>query len=317
MKNIYSNIYRVNNKNISKVVDYLKKQRLVGVPTETVYGLAGNAYLDKTVKKIYALKKRPLRNPLIIHYYNLKQLKKDAVLNKSFYKLYENFCPGPITFILRKNKNSLVSDFATSKLKTIAVRIPANKIIRKILKILDFPLAIPSANKSTKVSPVMAKDVFEEFGKSLKLILDGGNCSIGIESTVVDLTSKIKILRPGFIQLDALSKLLKQKVSMSKSSSLIKSPGMMKKHYSPGIPIKLNQKRAKDNEAFIVYGKKYKNSKNIFNLSNKSNLNEAARNLYKTLRLIKKMKYKMIYVSKIPQKGMGIAINDRLSRAAK
>jgi len=317
MKNIYSNIFKVNNKNIFKAINYLKKNELVGVPTETVYGLAGNAYSTKAVKKIYLLKKRPYKNPLIIHFFNLEQLKKDVELNDNFYKLYKSFCPGPITFVLKKKKNSFLSNLATANLKTVAVRIPKNQTIRKILKSLNFPLAIPSANKSTQISPVCAGDVAHEFNNSIKFILNGGKCNIGLESTVLDLTSKIRILRPGFISPSNISKVLNKKINIHKGSKIIKAPGMLKRHYSPGIPMKLNQKQAKDNEAFIVFGKKYKKAKNIFNLSYKSNLNEAARNLYKTLRLIKSKNYKMICVSSIPQTGIGLAINDRLSRAAK
>jgi L-threonylcarbamoyladenylate synthase len=317
MKNIYSNIFRVNNKILSKAIKYLKKNELVAVPTETVYGLAGNAYSSKAVKKIYLLKKRPYKNPLIVHYYNLEQLKKDAKLNNNFLKLYKKFCPGPITFVLNKNKKSLLSRVATSNINTVAVRFPKNKILKKILKYLDFPLAIPSANKSTQISPVSAEDVAQDFHGLIKIILNDGPCKIGLESTVVDLTSEPKILRPGLISPADISKVLNRKILIEQDSKTIKSPGMLKRHYSPGIPIKLNQKKAKNNEAFIVFGKKYKTGKNIFNLSYKSNLNEAAKNLYKTLRLIKNKNYKMICVSSIPQTGIGLAINDRLNRAAK
>jgi L-threonylcarbamoyladenylate synthase len=317
MRNIYPNIFKVNNKNLSKAVDYLKKKQLIGVPTETVYGLAGNAYSTKAVKKIYLLKNRPLKNPLIIHYFNLDQLRKDVELNADFYKLYKKFCPGPITFVLKKKKNSLLAAVATANLKTVAVRLPENKTIRRILRVLNFPLAIPSANKSTQISPVSAKDVASEFGNSLTFILNGGNCKIGLESTVVDLTSKAKILRPGLINPFDVSKVLNKKTKVHTGSKTIKAPGMLKRHYSPGIPIKLNQKKVKNNEAFIVFGKKYKKAKNIFNLSYNSDLNEAARNLYKILRLIKNKNYKLICVSSIPRRGIGLAINDRLSRAAK
>ena len=172
MKNIYSNIFKVNNNNLSKAINHLKEKELVGVPTETVYGLAGNAYSSKVVKKIYTLKKRPIKNPLIIHYYNLEQLKKDAKLNTNFFRLYKKFSPGPITFVLKKKKNTLLSNMATAKLKTIAVRFPKNKILRRILKSLNFPLAIPSANKSSHISPVSAEDVAQEFKGSLKMIVN-------------------------------------------------------------------------------------------------------------------------------------------------
>jgi len=316
MKNIYSNIFKVNNKNLSKVINYLKKKELVGVPTETVYGLAGNAYSSIAVKKIYFLKERPYKNPLIIHYFSLEQLKKDVELNDSFFKLYKKFSPGPITFVLKKKKNSLLSNMAIGNLNTVAVRFPENKTLVKILKSLSFPLAIPSANKSSRISPVSAQDVAQEFNRSIKIILNGGSCKIGLESTVVDLTSKPKILRPGSISFTDVSKALKKKIVISQVLKIIKAPGMLKRHYSPGIPMKLNQIKAKKNEAFIVFGKKYKKGKNIFNLSYKSNLSEAARNLYKTLRLIKNKNYKMICVSSIPKNGIGLAINDRLNRAA-
>ena len=317
MKNIYSNIFKVNNKNLSKAIKYLKKKGLVAVPTETVYGLAGNAYSSKAVKKIYLLKKRPYKNPLIVHYYNLEQLKKDVELNDNFFKLYKKFCPGPITFVLKRKKGSLLSRMVTANINTVAVRFPENKTLKKILKSFNFPLAMPSANKSSQISPVSAEDVAQEFHRSIKIILNGGLCKIGLESTVVDLTSRPKILRPGLISPDDISKALNRKVAINKVSKIISSPGMLKRHYSPGIPMKLNQTKAKSNEAFIVFGKKYKKGKNIFNLSYKSNLLEAAKNLYKTLRIIKNKNYKIICVCSIPQTGIGLAINDRLNRAAK
>ena len=317
MKNIYSNILKVNNSNLSKAINCLKKKEILGVPTETVYGLAGNAFSSKAVKKIYNLKKRPYENPLIIHYYSLEQLKKDVELNENFFKLYRKFSPGPITFVLKRKKKSLLSNIALANLGTVAVRFPKNKVLRKILKSLNFPLAIPSANKSSHISPVSAEDVVQEFNNSVKIILNGGRCKIGLESTVVDLTSKPKILRPGLIEPTAISKVLNIEVKVNNSSKIIRAPGILKRHYSPGIPMKLNQKKARDNEAFIVFGKKYKKKKNIFNLSHKSNLNEAAKNLYKILRIIKNKNYKMICVCSIPKTGIGLAINDRLNRAAK
>ena len=316
MKNIYSNILKNNNNNIRLAIKHLKNNGLIGLPTETVYGLAGNAYSDKAVKKIYNVKKRPSKNPLIIHYGKIQDLYKDAELNSNFFKLYKNFCPGPITFILKKKTSSKISKIATAKLSTIAVRFPKNIIAKLVLKKIDFPLAIPSANKSSGISPVTPKDVFEEFGNKIKIILNGGKCKIGIESTVIDLTGKPKILRPGFISPTLISKIIKTKVSVEKKHKNIKSPGSLKKHYSPGIPIVLNQKKFYKNHAFIVIGKKYKKNKNTFNLSKKFNLNEAARNLYKIFRKIKNNNYKKIYVVKIPNKNIGIAINDRLKHAA-
>ncbi len=314
MKNIYSNIYSFNFRILKKTVKYLNQGNLVAIPTETVYGLAGNAYSKKAVKNIFKIKNRPKKNPLIIHYHDVADAKKDVLLNKNFFLLYKKFCPGPLTFILRKNKNSKISPFATSNLKTVAIRFPKNKIIRSVLKLIKFPLAMPSANLSSSLSPVNAFDVFEELNKKVNIIIDGGNTRIGIESTVIDLTDKPKILRPGIITKSDLSRFFKTDTANNKSK--IKSPGMLKKHYSPGIPVILNKRPKYSNQAYIVFGKKFKNNKNYFNLSKKADLKEAASNLYKTMRKIKKKGYKKIFVSKIPNRGPGIAINDRLKRAS-
>ena len=312
MKNIYKN----SKYNLNKAKKILIKNKIIAVPTETVYGLAGNAYSNKSVKKIYNLKKRPKNNPLIIHYYNLNMLKKDAFIDNNFLKLYKKFSPGPLTFILRKKEKSKISRFANANLNTIAVRFPNNKVIRSLLKKLNFPLAVPSANISTGVSPTEPSDVIDEFKNNIKFILDGGKSKIGLESTVVNLCGKINILRPGSINNAEITKVIGKKVFNIMRLKKIVSPGLLKRHYSPGIPIKLNVKRSDDKAAFIVFGKRYKMKKNMFNLSSKNNLNEAAKNLYKILRKIKKLKYKKINVVKIPNKRIGIAINDRLRKAA-
>ena len=313
MKNIYKNSFY----NLNKAKKILEKNKIIAVPTETVYGLAGNAYSNKSVKRIYSLKKRPKKNPLIIHYYNLDLLKKDAKYDKNFLKLYKKFSPGPLTYILKKRKSSKVSKFANAKLKTIAVRFPKNKVIRSLLKKLSFPLAIPSANISTGVSPTEPLDVVDEFKNKIKFILNGGKSIIGLESTVINLSNKPRILRPGAISNIQIGKILKKKVTNVAGSKHIVSPGMLKRHYSPGIPMKLNSIKPDYKAAFIVFGKKYKMKKNMFNLSKNNNLKEAAKNLYKILRKIKKLKYKKINVVKIPNKNIGIAINDRLKKASK
>ena len=314
MKNFYSNIYSFNKKILRKTVKILKEGNLAGLPTETVYGLAGNAYSKIAVKKIFKLKKRPLKNPLIIHYKSINDAKIDVILNDDFYKLYKKFCPGPITFILKKSENSKITSLATANLNTVAIRFPKNKIVNSILKLINFPLAMPSANLSSKLSPVKASDVFDDFKKKLSIIINGGSSKIGIESTVIDLSEKPKILRPGFISETEIKSILQK--TFSKKKSKIKSPGMLKKHYSPGVPIIFGRKPKSLNHAYIFYGKKYKNLKNYFNLSKKGDLKEAASNLYKTMRKIKKKGYKKIFINKFPKKGLGIAMNDRLKRAS-
>ena len=303
--------------NIKKAKKYLDNDDCIAVPTETVYGLAGNAYSNKAVKKIFKLKKRPSNNPLIIHYYNMNELKKDCNINDNFKKLYKRFSPGPITYVLNVKKNSKISKFATNKQKSLAVRFPKHSLFRKLLRNLDYPLAAPSANISTKLSSVQASDVKEEFGSKIKYVLNGGKCNIGVESTIINLTNKPTLLRFGGLEISKIEKILKKKISININSKKKIAPGQFPLHYSPGVPLRVNVKKSKSNEAFVLIKKRNINSKNYYYLSKKKNLKEAAKNLYSILRKIKKDGYKMIAVEKIPNIGIGKTINDRLNRASK
>ena len=306
---------KIYNSSIKKSVNYLKNNECIGIPTETVYGLAANAYSDNAVSKIYKLKKRPKKNPLIVHYFNITSLKKDCFINKNFLKLYKKFCPGPITFILKLKNKSMISKIVTNKKNNLAVRFPKHRIVRKLLNKIDFPLAAPSANVSSSISPVTKDDVIEEFGDKIKYVLNGGQSNIGLESTIIDLTNKPKILRLGGLVLEDLRKVLKLEINhATKNSSGY--PGQSKLHYSPGIPIKLNVKSPKKNSAFILIKKKNIFNKNFFYLTKNKNLKEAGKNLYKILRKIRKKKYKLIEVEGRPNIGFGRAINDRLNRAS-
>ena len=308
---------KINLANIKKAQKLLNKNDCIAIPTETVYGLAGNAYSDRACKKIFKLKKRPKNNPLIVHYYDYQNLKNDCNFNKNFFKLYKKFCPGPITFILNLKKGSKISKIATNKKKTLAVRFPKHPITRNLLKKLKFPLAAPSANLSSKVSAVCSSEVKEDFGKKIKYILEGGKSSIGIESTIIDLRNKPKILRLGGLDIFTIQRALKNKIIINNNTSKISAPGQFKLHYSPGIPIRLNVNKVKDEEAYVLINKKKKDKVNYYYLSKKGNLKEAAKNLYSTLRRIKRNQYKSIAVCKIPNKGLGKTINDRLVRASK
>ena len=303
--------------NIKKSKFFLNRNECIGIPTETVYGLAANAYSDLATSKIFKLKKRPKNNPLIVHYYSLENLKKDCKINQNFIKLYKKFCPGPITFILKLKSKNKISKNVTNKKKTLAVRFPKHSLTRKLLKELDFPLAAPSANISTKVSAVSKKDVEEEFGNKIKFILDGGSSKIGLESTIVNLDPKPAILRLGAIEVSKINKVLKNKVNYKFKDNKNHVPGQGKLHYSPGIKIRRNVKNPKKHEAFLLIKKRKISDKNFFYLTKNNNLNEAGKNLYKTLRMIKKLKYNSISVEKIPNKGIGQTINDRLIRASK
>ena len=308
---------KMNQSNIKKASKYLDKNMCVAIPTETVYGLAGNAYSDIAVKKIYKLKKRPLTNSLIVHYSNLDLLKNDCILNNNFYLLYKKFCPGPITFVLKIKKNSKISKYVNNKNKTLAVRFPKHKITQKLLSKLSYPIAAPSANIFSNLSPVSASDVKEEFGKKIPMILDGGICKIGLESTIISLVNKPVILRLGGLDKNKISKILKKNLKTKLYSKKNILPGQSKLHYSPGIPVRMNAKKIKKDEAFITL-KKYKNSdKNYFYLSKKGKKNEMAKNFYSTLRKIKNKGYKSIAIENINNKGIGLALNDRLKRASK
>ena len=308
---------KINLANIKKAKKFLYKNECIAIPTETVYGLAGNAFSDEACKKVFKLKKRPKNNPLIVHYHNYQNLKRDCELNENFFRLYKQFCPGPITFILNLKKNSKISKVVTNKKMTLAVRFPKHPVTRSLLKRINFPLAAPSANISSRLSPVCSNDIKEDFGKKIKFILDGGRSSIGIESTIIDIRNKPKILRLGSIEISTIKKILNRKIIVSNSPAKISAPGQSRIHYSPGIPIRLKAKKAKNDEAFLFVNKKKRVRANYYFLSKKGNLNEAAKNLYSTLRKIKKNNYKSIAVAKIPNKGIGKTINDRLTRASK
>ena len=302
---------------IKKAKQYLDKNHCVAVPTETVYGLAGNAYSDVSVKRIFKLKKRPTNNPLIVHYSDIDKLKNDCIINYNFIKLYNKFSPGPITFILKLKKISKISKFVTNKQNSLAVRFPKHPLFKKLLKSLDYPLAAPSANISTRLSSVKATDVIEEFGSKIKYILDGGKCQIGLESTIINLLEKPTILRFGGLDVSKIEKILKKKVLIKTNSKKKIAPGQFLLHYSPGIPLRINAKKPKKDEAFVLVKKRKATFKNYYYLSKNNDLQQSAKNLYSLLRKIKKDGYKMIAVEKIQNKGIGKTINDRLNRASK
>jgi len=308
---------KFNQSNIKKAKKYLNKNYCIGVPTETVYGLAANAYKDSAVKKIFNLKKRPKNNPLIVHYHNIDSLERDCLISDNFIKLYKKFSPGPITYVLKLKKDSKISKYVTNNQKSLAVRFPKHTLFKNLLKQLNYPLAAPSANIFTKVSAVKAKDVNEEFGNKIKYILDGGVCAIGIESTIINLVGKPTILRLGGLDVSKIQKTLGLKLGIAINPRKKIAPGQSRLHYSPGIPLRMNIIKPKNNEAFIIIKKRKTKLKNHFCLTAKNNLDEAAKNLYSCLRKIKNKGYKSIAVEKISNIGLGKAINDRLQRASR
>jgi len=306
-----------NQSNIKKAKKYLNKNYCIGIPTETVYGLAANAYMDSAVKKIFKLKKRPKNNPLIVHYHNIDSLERDCLINDNFTKLYKKFSPGPITYILKLKKDSKISKYVTNNQKSLAVRFPKHSLFKNLLKQLDYPLAAPSANITTKVSAVKVSDVKEEFGNKIKYVLNGGTCTVGIESTIINLTGKPTILRLGGLDISKIQKTLGFKLKIAINPKKKIASGQSRLHYSPGIPLRMNIINPKNNEAFIIIKKRKIKLKNYFYLTTRNNLNEAAKNLYSCLRKIKNKGYKSIAVEKISNKGLGRTINDRLQRASR
>ncbi len=294
----------------------LKSNKPIGMPTETVYGLAANALSNEAVSRIYELKKRPIFNPLIIHVTDISQAEKYVIFTDDAKKLADVFWPGPLTFVLNKKKNCPISDLASAGLETLAIRSPNHNLAQKILKSIDFPLAAPSANISESISPTKAEHVSSAFPNLT--ILDGGPCTQGLESTILDLSGKTpSILRPGTITSEKISNILGKDINkVQNKSKTIKSPGQLKRHYAPSIPVRLNAIDIKKGEILLSFGHHNIKTENELNLSVKGNLREAAANLFSYLRQLDSGLHKSIAVMPIPKTGLGIAINDRLTRAS-
>jgi L-threonylcarbamoyladenylate synthase len=304
---------------IAIAAELLKSNEVVAFPTETVYGLGGNALSDEAIGKIYKAKNRPSNNPLIVHVANLELALKYGDFNEDAIRLADYFWPGPLTLVVPRKKNSGISSLVTQDVATIAIRVPAHIVALEILAKAGVPIAAPSANISGRISPTTAENVLEELGNKINLIIDGGSCSIGIESTVIDMTTPEPIiLRPGFVTKEQINEALGRQSSYNQDTGkILKSPGMLASHYAPSIPIRLNAEEIREGEALLAFGNKLPKGNYVSeNLSFNANLNEAARNLYILLRKLDSPKFKSIAVMPVPNEGIGIAINDRLNRAA-
>jgi L-threonylcarbamoyladenylate synthase len=314
-------ILRPSSKNIAHAAQSLRKGGIVVFPTETVYGLAANAMNDDSVAKVFQIKKRPSFNPLIVHFRDTRSVKKFVRFNKYASILAKQFWPGSLTLVLPKKKNCKISLLASAGLDSLAVRVPESKIARELIKKSRLPIAAPSANVSGTISPTAAKHVLDNLPKNGIDIIDGGKCKIGIESTIIDLTGKnFRLLRPGGIEMHKIEEALKVKILSSKNrnQSKPKSPGQMKIHYAPKIPLRINIKRIDQSEALLSFGQhKHRTFKKELNLSPNGNLREAASNLFTMLHELDKKRFSSIAVMPIPKKGLGLAINDRLFRASK
>ncbi len=310
---------------IAKAVTILNKDDVVAIPTETVYGLAGNIYSEKAIRKIFEIKNRPLINPLIVHLYSIEQLNEITLSIPPIAKrLANSFWPGPLTLILKKNEN--VPDLITAGKDTVAVRIPKHPITRALLKNLSFPLAAPSANPFNRISPTSAVHVENYFANSLDMVLDGGECNNGIESTIIGFEDEQAVLyRLGAISIEEIEKVIGEIKIKNKNNEAPNAPGMMAKHYSPRTKthlcsdVKLFLRNNKEKSIGVLSFSEnfvFPNVKSVEILSYSQNLNEAASNLYAALHRLDQLNLDLIVVEEFPDYGLGKSINDRLKRAA-
>ncbi|MBX7262384.1 MAG: threonylcarbamoyl-AMP synthase [Chitinophagales bacterium] len=311
--------------NIEIAADWLKKGNVVSIPTETVYGLAANALNETAVLQIFDIKKRPSFDPLIVHISSINEIEKYTLSFPEVLKpLAALYMPGPLTLLLPKQ--SIIPDLVTSGLEQVAIRIPKHPLTLELLSSLDFPLAAPSANPFGYISPTSAAHVNQQLGKQIPYILDGGDCSIGIESTIIGIENdKIILYRLGGLSLNAIEAVVgKVQVNINQSSNP-KSPGQIKSHYAPKKPFYIGAIQDlifqfKDKKIGIIsFGKKANfKQENIveYNLSLEGDTYEAAQNLFSTMRILDNSDIDLIITDYLPETGLGLAINDRLQRAA-
>ena len=325
MKNkINTEFLKYNQENISKASDFLKKDELVIFPTETVFGIGGNAFSDKAIRKIFKVKKRPFFNPIIVHLQDKEKIYDYAKVNESAKKLIEHFMPGPLTLILPIVKNSNISKFVTAGLDTIALRVPSDEVAHNILSEFKNPIAAPSANISGKPSSTRSEDALKTFNGLVSCIIKNKNSKIGLESTVISFENESPILlRLGGLEIEKIQKVLNRKIlykNKPKKTLKVSSPGLTLKHYAPKAILRLNAKTALKDEIFMGFGKLPKSTIGK-TLSENENLNEAAFNFYSHLiyldQLCETLNKKRIAVANIPNIGLGRTINDRLKRGAK
>ncbi len=289
---------------------------VVALPTETVYGLAADATNERAVAAIFELKQRPIFNPLIIHGVSLDVLRSHVHWNVAAQILADVFWPGPLTLVLPRTSHASIALLASAGLDSLAIRVPSHPLMREVLAQLGRPLAAPSANRSGRLSPTTAAHVEEEFGPALP-VLDGGACSVGLESTVVALVDTPVILRPGAVTQAMLEAALRQPVPHLTHADIVRSPGQLLQHYAPRAQVRLNAYTVEEGEALLAFGPSVPaGARAMLNLSESGDVQAAAARLFSDLRALDATGVERIAVMPIPEVGMGVAINDRLRRAA-
>lgn len=307
---------------VSEAARLLKAGEVVAIPTETVYGLAGNAFEPKALAKIFAAKERPTFDPLIVHIADIAQLSDIAKdIPEAAYKLAEAYWPGPMTIILPKK--DCIPDLCTSGLPSVAVRFPSHPIAQAIIKESGLPLAAPSANLFKHVSPTTAEHVAAQLADRIAGIVDGGPCAVGVESSIISLAGSPTVLRPGAITPEMFAKILGNvnvKESTSKPGQPMAAPGQCDTHYRPQVPLYFGELPAgyklPANTVRIAFGKQSGPIPETVNLSESGDMAEATANLYAFMHDLDKPEYGLILVDPIPNTGIGMALNDRLKRAS-
>ena len=300
---------------IAQAADLLRKGGLVAFPTETVYGLGGDARSDRAVARIFAAKGRPRFNPLIVHLPDAAAARGLAVFDARADALAAQFWPGPLTLVLPLRAGSGLSGLVTAGLPAVALRVPAHPVARALLQVFGGPLAAPSANPSGRVSPTRAAHVIEGLGGRIDAVIDGGPCAVGVESTIVGLDGAARLLRPGGVPVEALETALGLPLLLPEAGK-ITAPGQLAAHYAPGALVRLEAVAARPNEVWIGFGPQSAGA--ALSLSRAGDLVEAAARLFHTLREADRLAGPggAIAVAPIPETGLGRAINDRLRRAA-
>jgi L-threonylcarbamoyladenylate synthase len=303
---------------ISNAAEALAKGEIVAFPTETVYGLGANALDARAVARIFAAKERPRFNPLIVHVPELAEAERYALFNEAARTLAESFWPGPLSLVLPKRPACGIADLVSAGLDTIALRAPAHPIAQALLAATKLPIAAPSANRSGRISPTTAAHVEAELGDRPAMILDGGPCELGIESTVVSVVSETPaLLRPGALPRQAIELVLGRPLGAGEAEERSASPGQLATHYAPATRLRLDAASSGPHEALLAFGPDVPQGARVtINLSESGNLEEAASRLFGALRELDKKGAETIAVMPIPAQGLGEAINDRLRRAA-
>ena len=306
---------------INKAAELLNQGEVVAIPTETVYGLAANAFDENAVKKVFEIKKRPLFNPLIVHIKSIDYLEKIAKDIPSIaLELAKHFWPGSLTLVLPKK--DIIPDIVTANKKTVAVRVPSHPITLQLLNRLHYPLAAPSANPFGYISPTKAFHVEKQLGNKISFILDGGSCEKGIESTIIGFENHKPILyRVGAITKEEIENYIGKIEIKNNAAVAPEAPGMLNKHYSPKTRfivtdnIKLEIKKYKNNNVGFLTHSDTDLKKNVIQITNNGDLDEAAKNLYDAMHQLDSLQYDLIIAEKFIEYGIGISLNDRLYRA--